>query len=956
MRGKARPLGLLALTTALLVLAAGASSANAAFGIAEWEAVTCKENVDTPAAIGPPGEPGFFPIEESALQCNDSTEEKWFTQSAGHPPFGITDFTLNTTPIPTGFPDGFVEEIVVDTPEGLGVNPEATPVKCTVEQLSHTPAPECPAASLVGFNYLTVATESPLTGCDYEAPVGVPDKCLDTRVKLPVYNLVPFDGVPSMVGFPTSAPGEPTIIVGDLDPSDQHVRFTISGIHAPDGSPEHPPIIGSRLTFFGDFTPVYAGTYLTMPSNCAGGQTSVLRVKAHGGAEDTASYTTAVGASECDTTPFNVLLDTSASGSTDSPEPASLDVRMPDQLKENTRANSHLLTAKVTLPKGAGLNPSLANGLQPCTDAQFKRGTDEAEECPASSRIGSIEVETKALDQPLGGQVYVAEPTSQDPQSGNQFRVFLHAFNERYGVNVRLVGHVFPNLKTGQLTIVVPENPQAPFNSFKVHIDGGARGALTSADTCGPHTSTARFVPWARPNEEAPPGAGSQLESTLDTLPGGGPCPKTLADRPLKPFIESAPQSLTAGAFTPFQLDLTRDDGNQEIKRIEVNLPPGMVARLKGIDYCPDSAIAGVESRSAKDQIANPSCPASSKVGTSKVSVGSGPAPFETQGSIYLAGPYKGAPLSLEFITPALAGPYDLSSTSVRAALYVDPETAEVHAVSDPIPDVFGGVKVDVRKIHLVHDRAHFALNPTTCREPLPIKSTVFGGGANPANEADWQSVVKTKGFQFSSCKKLKFKPKFHARIFGGKNQMRRAKNPKFRAILVARNGDANVRRAAFILPRATILDQSHIKTICTKVKLAADECPRQSIYGHAKATSPLLDKPLKGHVYLTSSTHQLPDLLVDLQGQVPIQLRGVISSAHGRLKTVFSSTPDVPVRKFELTMKGGGRGLLINSRNLCSKATRGFLNLKAQNSRQVKKKNLRLNIPACKGGKKHKG
>src|SRR3954447_938792 len=166
MRGKARPFGLLALTTALLVLAAGASSAKAAFGIAEWEAVTCKENVDTPAAFGPPGQPGFFPIPEDPGQCNGGTEPKWFTQSAGHPNFGITDFTLNTTPVPTGFPEGFVEEIVVDTPEGLGVNPEATPEKCTVEQLSHTPAPECPAASIVGFNYLTVATESPLTGCD----------------------------------------------------------------------------------------------------------------------------------------------------------------------------------------------------------------------------------------------------------------------------------------------------------------------------------------------------------------------------------------------------------------------------------------------------------------------------------------------------------------------------------------------------------------------------------------------------------------------------------------------------------------------------------------------------------------------------------------------------------------------------------------------------------------------
>lgn len=951
MRGKRGPFGLLVLTAAFFVFALGASSAQAAFGIAEWEAVTCKENVDTPLPFGPPGEPGFFPIPESPEQCNDGTESKWFTQSAGHPNFGITEFTLNTLPVPTGFPDGFVEEIVVNTPEGLGVNPEATPVKCTVEQLSHTPAPECPELSLVGFNYLTVATENPLAGgCDKEPPPAVPDKCVDTRVKLPVYNLVPFQGVPSMVGFPTSAPGEPTIIVGDLDPKDQHVIFTISGIHSPDAT--HPPIIGSRLTFLGNFTPGFAGNYLTMPSNCAGGQTTLLHVKAHGGAEDSASYTTKIGADECATTPFNVQLDATSSGSTDSPDPASIDVLMPDQLKANTRANSHLLTAKVTLPEGAGINPSLANGLTPCTDAQYKQGTDEQIECPASSRIGSVEVETKALDQPLGGDVFVAAPTSQEPKSGNQFRVFIHAFNTRYGVNVRLVGHVFPNLSTGQLEVVVPENPQAPFNSFKVNIDGGARGALTSPDTCGPHTTAAKFTPWSRPGEEVSPGEESNLQYTLDTLPGGGPCPKTMGDRPFSPTYNAGTQATKAGAFSPFDLHVTRPNGAQEIRKIEATLPPGMVAKLKGTEYCPEASIAAAEKASGKAEQASPSCPSNSQIGKVDVGVGSG-TPFHTPGTAYLAGPYKGAPISMVFVVPAVAGPYDLGTDVVRAAAFVDPETAEVHAVSDPIPFIFGGVKLDIRSIDISVDRKDFTVNPTTCREPFSIRSSIFGGGSDPANPGAWFESKVSSDFRATECKQLQFKPKFFPKILGGKNATKRAANPKFRATLEARNGDANLRRAAFILPRATILDQAHIKTICTRVQLAANECPKNSIYGNAKATSPLLDDPLKGPVYLTSSSNTLPDLLVDLKGQVPIRLRGVISSAHGRLKTVFNNTPDVAVTKFVLNMKGGSKGLLVNSRNLCSGQTNGFLNIKAQNSRQLKRNNLRLNIPACGGGKK---
>jgi hypothetical protein len=926
MRSMRGPVGLLVLAAASLVLAFGASSAQAAFGIAEWEAITCEENVDTPGILQPPVL-GVFPLPEPAGQCTKDTEDQWFTQAAGHPQWGITDFTLNNT---SGFPEGFVKDIVVDTPEGLGVNPEAAP-QCPLAVAEAT-ITACPPQSIVGTNYLTAVVAA-----------GPPPVL--ARAASPVYNVEPFEGVPSMVAFPDST-GEAVFIVGDLDPRDQHVRFTISDVHAPE-PPTHPAIVGSRLVFNGR---AGDGTYLTMPSNCAGGQTSLLHVKSHEGAEDSASFTTAVGADECESAPFNVDLDASSSGSTDSPEPASVDVQMPDQLKPGTRANSHLLTAKVTLPEGAGLNPSVANGLTACTDAQFKKGTDDPIECPVASRIGSIEVETPALDQNLGGDVYVGQPLNNDPSSGEQFRVFLHAFNDRYGVNVRLVGNVFPNLQTGQLTAVVDDNPQAPFSSFKVHIDGGPRGALTSPDTCGPHTLTARFTPWSRPNQEVPPASNPQFN--LQILPGGGPCPATLAERPFEPYFASAPEEYKAGQFTQFRLDLVRQNGNQEVKRVDVNLPPGMVAKLRGLEYCPQAGIDAAGVRSGTSVIADPACPNSSFVGTAEISAGSGQL-FQTLGNAYLAGPYKGAPVSLVFITPAVAGPYDLGNVVVRTALNVDPETAEVHAVSDPIPDVFGGVKLDIRQIRLFVERPNFTINPTTCREPLPIRTTVFGGGGNPADPNAWQARSRTDRLQFRQCRKLRFKPKFHARIFGGENQTKRARNPKFRAIFNARYGDANLRRAAFILPQATILDQSHIKTICTRVQLAARQCPKNAVYGHARATSPLLDKPLKGPVYLTSSDNQLPDLLVDLRGQVPIRLRGVISSERGRLKTVFRKTPDVAVNKFILTMKGGNRGLLINSRDLCARQTSGFLNLLAQNSRRMKTKNLRLNIPACRGGRK---
>jgi len=929
MRGKARPLGLVALA-ALVVLAVSAPAAKADFGIARWEALTCKTDTSLPGV-------GNWASTAGSDPCVPTDPvSRFYTQAAGHPNFGITAFLMNqlpSPPAPAPVPDGSVKDLRVDLPDGLGVNPEATP-QCTEAQLAIF---ACPIESEVGTNYLTtISSGPPLFPMDTEG--------LAFTIPVTVYNVEPPFGVPSMAGFKLPVPGlEPTLLVGDLDPVDQHISFTISDI-----SPAV-PLIGSRLVFDGQA----GGTYLTMPSNCGGPIRTILNVTSYPypTPADPEQHRTAVfntldppaevTTTGCEMVPFNPGLDTSASGPTDSPGPATVDVQMPDQLRPlEPIANSHLLTAKVTLPEGAGLNPSVANGLTPCTDAQFKKGTDDPIACPESSKIGTVEVATPALDQDLGGTVYVGQPLSNNPTSGNQFRIFIHAVNDRYGVNVRLVGNVFPNLGTGQLTAVVPNNPQAPFSSFKVHLDDGPRGALTSPPTCGPHTTTAVYTPWSGTADVT-----RTSQFTLGSAPGGGPCAPTLADRPFNPGYDAGPAGSTAGAFSPFEFHVTRPDGAQELRQINAMLPPGMIARLAGMEYCPEENIAAAANRSGIATIAEPPCPNSSFAGTTGIDAGSGATPYHVDGNVYLAGPYKGAPVSLVFVTPAVAGPYDLGTVVVRTALYIDPETVQVRAVSDTIPDVFGGVKLSVRRIDVSLWRKKFTLNPTTCRQPFFVASDIFGGGGNPADPAQWFTSVQRSRFQATKCRALRFKPNFFARLTGA---TKRAGNPKLRAIYRTRRGDANLRRAAFVLPRATILDQSHIRTVCTRPQLAARSCPKKAIYGNARATSPLLDDPLKGPVYLVASDDLLPNLLADLRGQVNVRLRGEIIGVKGRLKTVFHATPDVAVRKFILRMRGGGRGLLINSNNLCERKRFAFLNLRAQNSRRMKVRGLRLNIPPC--------
>jgi hypothetical protein len=305
----------------------------------------------------------------------------------------------------------------------------------------------------------------------------------------------------------------------------------------------------------------------------------------------------------------------------------------------------------------------------------------------------------------------------------------------------------------------------------------------------------------------------------------------------------------------------------------------------------------------------------------------------------------------LAVVTPALAGPFDLGTVVIRAPIFVDPETAQIHTVTTAIPDVFGGAKLDIKSVAVNLNRKEFTLNGTNCA-PMSTGGSVKGGGSDPTNPASFSTAPVSSGVQLGGCDGLDFRPKLKLRLFGA---TKRNKSPKLRAELTARAGDANIGRASVALPHALFLKQSSIAQICTRVQYAADQCPKKSVYGWARAETPLLDKPLEGPVYLRSSNNTLPDMIAHLEGQIDIDLDGRIDSFKGGIRTTFDRVPDVPVTKFVLTLPGGKHGLLVASRNLCAKAVRGIIQLKGQNGKKANRR-MKLRTP-CKGrhGKKHK-
>jgi hypothetical protein len=923
------------------------------------------ETIDQSAIIAPQHRPpqvddgwqaGTCLADSPATECSVDTPSLFFEQAAGHPQIGFTQFIVKHTttepvpPIKLEEPVGDIKTVRVDLPVGLSVNPQATP-QCPQSTFEANPS-LCPAGSNVGTSYAVAAL------------LGV----VSPQLPATVYNIDPPAGEPARFGFNLLG-NNVYLRAGVAWENDYHEYFTIDAPTSPIGH-----VLKNRLVFEGRSG---NGTFITTPTTCfdwtqpafAHVYSTYLRADGHGpGLEDPnfpngspfieSELPPNTSPKECNTIPFKPSTAVSpGTTQTDSPAATEVQVAVPFEVPSagekalplTKQASSQLRTAKLTLPQGMGINPSAANGLATCRDDQFHKGMRTlANACPPASKIGTVAIDTPPLPNgSLTGDVYVGQQLSRDPASGNEYRIFVEAKSERYGVVARLIGNVSANPQTGQLTTTFAENPQVPISSFRLHFNGGPGSPLTSPPTCGPNQAGSEMIPWSG-NAPARPGA----EFSLSTAPGGGPCAKTLGERPFAPSFASNDSNPKGGAFTQFALSSTRNDGNQELKGVDVTLPPGLTAKLAGVRYCPGSALAAAAASSGAAESAHSSCPDSSLIGSAAISAGSGSNPYRTTGKVFLTGPYRGAPLSLAVITPATAGPFDLGSVVVRVALFIDPETARVHAVSDPIPHVFGGALLDIRSIAVKLDRPKFSLNPTNC-SAFATSGALRGGGSNPLDPAAFSSFAVSSPFKVNGCENLDFKPKLFMRIFGG---TRRAKSPKLRAVLVAREGDANIGRAAVKLPKPLILEQASLANVCTRVQFAAHDCPKDSIYGFAEATTPLLDGPLKGPVYLRSSNHELPDMVAALNGQVDVVLDGRIDSVKGRLRTTFDTVPDVPVSKFVVTIKGGKkRGLLVNSSNLCAKKYKVIARFTGQNGKKANQK-PKLRTPCKKHHKKGKG
>jgi hypothetical protein len=848
-------------------------------------------------------------------------------------------------------PGGGLRRITGELPQGMIINPQAA-VQCTEKQLTTA---SCPPASQVG---------SLLTSLDLAARAA--------NSFLPLYNMVPSTGTPAVLGTEVLE-GVYIHLVGGVHSSGNYqLEATVSEIPAKVG------IASAEVTLWGDptsadhnavrgFCPSLGGScpseslntpFLSLPSSCsASPPISVFRIANWIGESLTGGFVNASLAGEpeaidgCNQLEFNPTISSQpTTNAADSPAGLRFDLHQPQDESLDGLAVANLKDATVALAGGLALNPSAANGLGSCDESQIGyqptggavHFSETPQTCPASAKIGAVQVSTPLLDHKLPGSIYVARPF-ENP-FGSLLAIYLAVEDEATGIVAKLAGKVSANSSTGQLTASFEENPELPLEDIELNLFDGPRAALTSPLTCGTHTTTSTLTPWSTP-EGADASPTSSFQTTVGCSGSEGQAPKSVS-------FTAGTQSLLSGSYSPFVLRISRPDGSQHIAGLEATLPGGLLGKLAGVAYCPEQGIAQAISREhpeqGKTEQQNPSCPSSSEVGTVEVTAGAGISPIPVSGHAYLAGPYKGAPLSLVVIVPAVAGPFDLGTVVDRVALNVGEYDARIHAVADPLPTIREGIPLDVRSIELKLDRPDFTLNPTSCEA-----KAIEGSASTQAG----QSASLNNHFQVGECARLAFKPKVAVSLKGAtkKNGL-----PALKATVSYPQGGAyaNIARAQVSLPHSEFLEQGNIGQACTKVILAARACPAKSIYGKAKAWTPLLDKPLEGPVYLVGGYgYKLPAMVAELDGQIRVLLVGKIDtgSTNG-IRNTFEAVPDAPVEKFTLELKGGKKyGLLINSENICKTKQVGQAFFKAQNGKTLTLKPVIAN--SCKGGsRKRKG
>lgn len=922
-----------------------------------------------------------------------------FTQAGGHPWALTTTGEFATEMGRKGYlvPSRDVKDIVTVLPPGLLGDPMAMP-RCSLTLVTHGGGDLCPADTQIGvyrlhdlgpkeylapiINVVPEAGQSAEFALENTTPLDTPlltahlTRRLEGGVERYGFSVVS-KSIPlvSLVRFELTFWGVPA------DPSHDAMR----GMICRDAEILAGPKSGQLLCEGGG---VGAGVapvpFVSMPTDCSGGpERTVVRADSwqepgsvgvgsvySGFAEASSVLPAPTGCGVLQFKPgtgVGVEPDTVLA---DEPVGLGVDLRVPLNEEPGTNMTPLLRDTSVTLPEGMSVSPGVVDGIQACnatgpeginiTGPESERIGLDGElqlapgKCPDASDVGEAEAITPFLPVPVKGHVYLARPgcggpgqnpcTVQDALDGNLYKLYLELGGEGVlggtGIEFKVPLETEANPATGQLTTVSSELVQAPYNEVRIRLHGGPRAPIANPAACGQATTVADFTPWSAPGLT---GEGSLVAGTPDLTSssffGVSGCSYPT---PFHPGFVAGTVTPQAGQFSPFTMNLSRQDREQYVKGIQLHTPPGLLALLSSVPLC------------SEGQADNPSaygeC-AASKIGTTRVATGAGSHPFEIEGNVYLTGPYGGAPFGLSIVTHVVAGPFNLGVVVVRARIDIDPENSTATITTDEsgpyaVPQIVFGVPVRLQRITVDIDRPGFMFNPTNCAAQQ-IAGRVSG------NQNAVASVASS--FAVGGCKSLAFKPKFTVST-GARTS--RANGASLDAKVSYPNGalgsDANISYVKVSLPKILPSRLTTLQKACLAATFDTNPaaCPKASIVGIARTRTPLLPVQLEGPVYFVSHGGEaFPSLIVVLQGDnVRVDLTGTtFINKAGITSSTFKTVPDVPVNTFELYLPEGKYSALAANGNLCNSQSKLKMPTEfvAQNG-AVMKQSTKITVTGC--------
>jgi hypothetical protein len=686
--------------------------------------------------------------------------------------------------------------------------------------------------------------------------------------------------------------------------------------------------------------------FLTLPTSCTGAtgmRTTVFTESwlepgiEKGEAISRNSLGEPAGLSGCNRLPFKPSITVAPDGQAAStPTGLTVGVHVPQEgaLNPTGLSPADVKDTTVALPAGVQVSPAGADGLLACSLEQIGLETPASPTCPDAAKVGSVEIKTPLLPEPLEGAVYLAAQNANP--FGSLLALYIVAEDPKAGIVIKFAGKVTLDPVTGQLVSTFEDTPELPFEDLKLSFFGSDRAPLTTPSSCGHYATTASITPSSG-------NAPVQSESTfqITTGPDGTSC---ASPRPFAPGFQAGSLNLQAGAFTPFTLTMTRPDQDQTLSKVDVTLPPGLTGTLKGVKLCPEAqANAGT-------------CTDESLIGHTIVSAGLGGDPYTVPaGRIYLTEHYGGGEFGLSIVNPAKAGPFVLQEgrpVIVRAAVFVDPHTTALRIVSDPLPTIIDGIPLQIQHVNVTIDRDKFQFNPTNCSK-MSINATL--------GSSEGASSGASTPFQVTNCANLAFNPKFAVSIPGHAS---RANGEALTVKLTYPSGpqDANIAKVKVQLPKQLPSRLSTLQKACLAKVFNANpaDCPPASIVGHAKALTPILPVPLEGNAYFVSHGGEaFPDLTIVLKGYgVTLDLVGsTFISNSGITTSTFKTVPDAPVGSFELTLPMGrysalGANLPHTGYDFCSRHLVMPTEFIAQNGAEIHQ-NTPIAITGCPKAKK---